>query len=81
MQMKNECKDNERLEFLGDAVIGLLMVDYLYNIHQGDEGEMSKKRAQAVCEEALNVYANKINLRHISSWVKVEKSLMADNLQ
>ncbi|HKL60917.1 MAG TPA: ribonuclease III [Acholeplasma sp.] len=59
---ENDCQDNERLEFLGDAVIGLLMADYLYKQHQGNEGEMSKKRAQAVCEEALNVYATKINL-------------------
>ncbi len=67
---ENDCKDNERLEFLGDAVIGLMMADYLYNQHQGDEGEMSKKRAQAVCEEALNVYAKKINL---SEYLKLGK--------
>lgn len=54
--------DNERLEFLGDAVIGLLMGDYLYHKGIPSEGEMSKKRAQLVCEEALNQYAKKINL-------------------
>ncbi|MCU0104373.1 ribonuclease III [Acholeplasma vituli] len=54
--------DNERLEFLGDAVIGLLMGDYLYHKGIPSEGEMSKKRAQLVCEEALNHYARKINL-------------------
>lgn len=54
--------DNERLEFLGDAVIGLLMGDYLYHKGIPSEGEMSKKRAQLVCEEALNHYAKKINL-------------------
>jgi ribonuclease III len=54
--------DNERLEFLGDAVIGLLMGDYLFHKGIPSEGEMSKKRAQLVCEEALNHYAKKINL-------------------
>lgn len=54
--------DNERLEFLGDAIIGLLMGEYLYNEEISTEGEMSKKRAQAVCEEALSIYAEKIDL-------------------
>ncbi|NLN51111.1 MAG: ribonuclease III [Acholeplasmataceae bacterium] len=53
---------NERLEFLGDAVIGLLMADYLYKKGLEDEGQLSKKRAQAVCEEALYKYATRINL-------------------
>ncbi|MDE5715650.1 MAG: ribonuclease III [Anaeroplasmataceae bacterium] len=55
-----EC--NERLEFLGDAVLELCMSHFLYkNIHL-DEGVLSKTRAKAVCEDALNIYAKKINL-------------------
>lgn len=54
--------DNERLEFLGDALIGLLMGHYLYKKGYKKEGDMSKRRAQAVCEEALYKYANYINL-------------------
>lgn len=54
--------DNERLEFLGDAIIGLLMGHYLYNKGYKKEGEMSKMRAQAVCEEALFKYAEYIDL-------------------
>lgn len=61
---------NERLEFLGDAVIGLLMGEYLYNKGIKTEGEMSKKRAQAVCEEALAMYATNINL---ASYLKLGK--------
>ena len=53
---------NERLEFLGDAVIELLMSQYLYLKQTSSEGKMTKKRAQSVCEEALVKYANKINL-------------------
>lgn len=59
---EHDSDDNERLEFLGDAVIGLLMGELLFKKGVPTEGEMSKKRAQAVCEEALNQYAQKINL-------------------
>lgn len=55
---------NERLEFLGDAVIQLLTSDYFYKQDLGDEGLMTKKRAQAVREEALVTYANKIDLKN-----------------
>ena len=60
---ENQVEKNETLEFLGDAVIELLMSDYLYNENVKDEGTMTKKRAQAVCEEALVSYADKINLK------------------
>ena len=53
---------NERLEFLGDAVIELLMSQYLYLNQNISEGQMTKKRAQSVCEEALVKYASKIKL-------------------
>lgn len=60
---ENQVEKNETLEFLGDAVIELLMSDYLYNENFKDEGTMTKRRAQAVCEEALVIYASKINLK------------------
>lgn len=59
---ENNIENNERLEFLGDAIIGLLMGEYLFNKGNKTEGEMSKKRAELVCEEALNIYAKQINL-------------------
>ncbi len=55
-----EC--NERLEYLGDAVLELCMSRYLYHRIQLDEGVLTKTRAKAVCEEALNIYAEKIHL-------------------
>lgn len=58
-----QTEKNEKLEFLGDAVIELLMSDYLYSLDMADEGELTKSRAQAVCEEALVIYAEKINLK------------------
>lgn len=55
-----EC--NERLEYLGDAVLELAMSNNLYHKLALGEGVLSKTRAKAVCEEALNVYASKIGL-------------------
>ncbi len=60
---ENQTENNEKLEFLGDAVIELMMSDYLYKEDLADEGTMTKRRAQAVCEEALVKYANKLGLR------------------
>lgn len=60
---ENQTDNNEKLEFLGDAVIELMMSDYLYKEDLADEGTMTKRRAQAVCEEALVKYANRIQLR------------------
>ena len=60
---ENNCPHNQRLEYLGDAVLELAMSTYLYNKHSSfDEGDMTKRRAQAVCEEALVIYADKIHL-------------------
>jgi len=60
---ENQTEKNEKLEFLGDSVIGILMSDYLYQEDLADEGQMTKRRAQAVCEEALVKYASLINLK------------------
>ena len=60
---ENGGNHNQRLEFLGDAVIELAMSTYLYNKYRSfDEGDMTKRRAQSVCEEALVIFADKINL-------------------
>ncbi len=60
---ENQTEKNEKLEFLGDSVIGILMSDYLYREDLADEGTMTKRRAQAVCEEALVKYASTIHLK------------------
>ena len=54
---------NERLEFLGDSVLSLITSDYLYRRFQKlPEGDLTRIRAAAVCEEALASYARKIGL-------------------
>lgn len=61
---ESNVSDNERLEFLGDAVLELSMSEYLYlKCPDLSEGEMTKRRAQLVREEALVYYARKINLQ------------------
>lgn len=61
---ENNCKSNERLEFIGDAVLDLLMGKYLYTQHKNyDEGDLTKKRAKNVCESALVEYAKECNLK------------------
>ena len=52
----------ERLEFLGDAVLELLMSEYLYNRYEYDEGEMTKLRAHYVCTTANYEYSKKLGL-------------------
>lgn len=55
--------DNERIEFLGDSVLGLIVSTFLYkNFPEMNEGEMTKIRARYVCEHALANYARKISL-------------------
>lgn len=54
---------NERLEYLGDAVLELCMSTYLYSQSDKDEGVLTVRRAQSVREEALDIYASKINLK------------------
>ena len=55
-------KSNERLEFLGDAVLEMISAVYLYHDFDGDEGELTKLRASIVCEKALCQYAKKAEI-------------------
>ena len=56
---------NERLEFLGDAVLGFIISTYLYDAFPGaDEGQLTIKRAQAVSHVALGRVAREIRLDH-----------------
>lgn len=55
--------DNERLEFLGDSVLGFITADYLFSHHKNfPEGELTKLRAYAVCEKSLFSFAKEIDL-------------------
>jgi len=55
--------DNQRLEFLGDAVLQYLMSDALYRAHPGErEGALTHRRQLMVCEAALSPIAKKLGL-------------------
>ena len=54
---------NERLEFLGDSILGMVVADYIYrNFPDRPEGELTRMRADMVCETALSVVADKLGL-------------------
>ncbi len=55
-------ESNERLEFLGDSVLSVVVSKYLYNGFDFQEGDMTRIRAEVVCEKALAKYAKKIGL-------------------
>lgn len=55
-----EC--NERLEFLGDSVLSIIASDYLFFEFDCPEGELTRMRAEIVCEKSLSVFAKKIRL-------------------
>ena len=59
----NSLMSNERLEFLGDSVLGMVVADYLYrNFPDRPEGELTRMRADMVCERALAEVANRLAL-------------------
>lgn len=54
---------NERLEFLGDAVLGVVTADYLFRKHpELPEGDLTRIRAALVCEESLHEVAQYLEL-------------------
>lgn len=62
---RKQFTDNERLEFLGDAVLELSVSKYLFEkFPHMSEGELTKLRASIVCEPSLVIFANELNFGH-----------------
>ena len=60
---EHNIKSYERLEFLGDAIVDMIVAEYLYNNYSElDEGVMSKIRASLVCEKALGELAKELEI-------------------
>ncbi len=60
---KQRLQDNERLEFLGDSVLSVLVSDYIFNSYaELNEGELTKTRAASVCEDSLYLLATDLKL-------------------
>lgn len=76
----------ERLEYLGDAVLELVMSEYLYMSGNYKEGEMTKLRAHYVCEDALYEYSINLGLNEdlrlgngeLQNGGKYRKAIVAD---
>ena len=72
----------ERLEFLGDAVLELIISDYLFNEKHLEEGTMTKMRSSYVCEEACATYADDLEfskyIRLGSGEIEANVTIMAD---
>ena len=68
--------NNERLEFLGDAILELISSEYIFNTYPNmPEGEMTKTRAFAVCEESLCIVANRFGFSDFLQVGKCEPKL------
>ena len=63
----NSLMSNERLEFLGDSILGMVVAEYLYrSFPDRPEGELTRMRADMVCEKTLAAVAGRIDLgRHL----------------
>lgn len=60
---EHKTESNERLEFLGDSVLSIIVSEYLFSRFPDiDEGELTKMRASLVCEKSLAGFAEKIGL-------------------
>lgn len=61
-ESKQVSANNERQEFLGDAVLSVIVADYIFRHRKVPEGELTKIRASLVCETALAAFARQIEL-------------------
>ena len=59
---KRRLQSNERLEFLGDSVLGMIAANHLFASDKSQEGELTKLRASIVCEQALSSYSRELGL-------------------
>ncbi len=81
---------NERLEFLGDSILGMVVAEHLYrNFPDRPEGELTRMRADMVCETSLASVARKLDLgRHLllghgeeQSGGRTRPSILADAVE
>ena len=62
-QKRVVCNCNERLEFLGDSVLSIIVSEYLFEQYSSEaEGKLTNRRRELICEKALAHYAGKLSL-------------------
>lgn len=60
---EHQCQSNERMEFLGDSVLSIIISDFLFRkLRREDEGDLSKIRASLVCEQSLARVARELEV-------------------
>lgn len=82
-------QDYERLEFLGDSILNLVVAEYLFTNYKESEGEMTKVRASYVCENANYFYATSLGLPNyilvgngeLKDGGKLKKAIVADTFE
>lgn len=73
--------NNERLEFLGDAILGSIVADYLYKKYPyKGEGFLTEMRSKMVNRQRLNEIGTKIGLKHIISYNKFDAGLRTSQI-
>ena len=73
---EHKVKSNERLEYLGDSILEFISSEYLFeNFQKLSEGEMTKVRASAVCEDSLYEIAKEHNFSDFLYLGKSEKAV------
>lgn len=83
--METNCKDNERLEFFGDAVLKFVISEYLLErFADYNEGQLTEIRAVLVSDKSLAELAHKVNLSKyilLGRQVQMRPSIMAQSLE
>ena len=86
---KWKLESNERLEFLGDAVLELVVTDYLFENYKNEEGDLTNWRAALVCAESLAPIAQKIGLEEYllvgkgerKNQIRSKQNILADGFE
>jgi ribonuclease-3 len=74
-QLKGYVESNERLEYLGDAVLGMVVAEYLFTKYPlKDEGFLTEIRSRLVNRESLNNLARKIGLSDLIEYNGIQKT-------
>lgn len=84
---EHKATSNERLEYLGDSVLGLIVGDYLYNNYPVSEGKLSKVRSSLVCTQSLSSIAkdlgikNRIKVGHSLKNIPLSDAILEDTIE
>lgn len=62
---ENKSKDNERLEFFGDAILGLVVTEYLFKSDMSGEGKLTQERSKLVSKKPLQKVVEELGLSEL----------------